>query len=74
MRNCKCFIFCLSLLIAILCRKSLRSERELALTRRNETLNSSPLTALKEACRQQIENSEKYRVSVLKKVAAFGII
>mmetsp|Transcript_24296 Transcript_24296/g.24905 ORF Transcript_24296/g.24905 Transcript_24296/m.24905 type:complete len:928 (+) Transcript_24296:232-3015(+) len=52
--------------------KSLKNERELAQTRRNETLNSSPLVALKEACRKQIESSEKYRVSVLKKVAAFA--
>ena len=53
-------------------RKSLRHKRELALSQREETLNSSPLVALKEACRKQIESSEKYRVSVLRKVAAFG--
>jgi hypothetical protein len=59
-------------LLLTIFRKSLRHERELSLSQREETLNSSPLVALKEACRKQIESSEKYRVSVLRKVAAFG--
>mmetsp|Transcript_26206 Transcript_26206/g.38823 ORF Transcript_26206/g.38823 Transcript_26206/m.38823 type:complete len:493 (+) Transcript_26206:30-1508(+) len=52
--------------------ESLKYEKELAETRRQETLKTSPLLNLKESYKRIIERSEKYRVSVLRNVATFA--
>jgi hypothetical protein len=56
----------------IINRKLLTAQQSYSHANLEEALKSSPLVTLKDVCRRQIERSEIYRVSVLRKVATFG--